>query len=91
MGAAVGATEELRHHRLRRDPAGEREAVTAVAGDEQVVGLERRDRADRRRLLPGGQMAVAADPGRLVLALRRFLEAADQEHRAVALSAAGAP
>jgi hypothetical protein len=83
VGAAVGAAEELRHHRVRRDPAGQREAVAAVPGDEQVVLLQRRHRADRRRLLPRGQVAVAADPRRLVLALRGLLEAADQEHGAV--------
>ena len=48
-----------------RDPAREREAVAAVAGDEQVVGLERVHGADRGCLLARGEVAVAADPGAL--------------------------
>jgi hypothetical protein len=39
------------------------------------------DRADVRRLLAGGQMAVPADLGRLVLALGLGLEGADQQHQ----------
>jgi hypothetical protein len=80
----VGAAEELRHHRPRRDAAGERKALAPIAGDE-VGGLKRHHRTDRRRLLPGGEVAVAADPRRLVLTLRRFLEATDQEHHPIAL------
>ena len=78
--AAVGAAEQLRHHRLRRYPAGEREAVTAITGDELVVVLHRVDHADGRRLLAGGEVAVAADLGGLVLALGLGLEHADQHH-----------
>jgi hypothetical protein len=48
--------------------------VAAVAGDEQIIGLQRVDGADGGRLLPGGEVAVAADPRGLVLALRLGLE-----------------
>jgi hypothetical protein len=78
--AAVAAAEQLRHHGLRGYPASEREAVAAITGDEHVVVLHRVHDADRRRLLPRGQVAVAADPRRLVLALGLGLEDADQHH-----------
>ena len=60
--AAVALAEQLGHDRLGRRAAREREAVRAVAGDEQVVLLHRVDHADAGRLLAGGEMAVAADP-----------------------------
>jgi hypothetical protein len=60
--------------------------VAAVAGDEQVVGLERVHGADGRGLLPGGEVAVAADAGGLVLALRLGLEDAAEHHQLVELA-----
>ena len=62
------------------EAAREREAVTAVAGDQQVVVVERVHDAGRRRLLPGRQVAVAADAGGLVLALGLRLEDAVEHH-----------
>ena len=59
--AAVGAAEQLGHDGLGRDAAREREAVAAVAGDEQVVRLERVHGADGGGLLAGREVAVAAD------------------------------
>ena len=63
--------------------------MAAVAGDQQVVGLHRGDGADGGGLLAGGEVAVAADPGGLVLALGGFLEAADQDHLAVEVEQVG--
>ena len=54
--------------------------MVAIGGDEQVVVPQRVHRADDRRLLTGGQMAVAADPRRLVLALGLGLERANEHH-----------
>ena len=78
--AAVGAAEQLRHHGLRRYSAGEREAVAAITGDELVGLLHRVHDADGGRLLPGGEVAVAADLGGLVLALGLGLEHPDEHH-----------
>jgi hypothetical protein len=77
---AVAAAEQLGHDRLGRCAAGQREAVGAVAGDEQVVVLHRVDDADAGRLLARGEVAVAADAGGLVLTLGLRLEHADEQH-----------
>jgi len=66
VGATAGTPEELGHDGFRRDATREREAVTAVARDQEVVRAERVHRPDRRGLLPGGEVAVAADQRRLV-------------------------
>ena len=84
--AAVGAPEQLGHGRLRGDAARQREAVAAVAGHEQVLRLERLHRPDGGRLLAGREMAVAADPGRLVLPLGLGLEHAAEHHQLVQLA-----
>ena len=68
------------------DAAREREAVAAIAGDEQVVVLQRVHDADGRRLLAGGEMAVAADASGLVLALGLGLERADEHHLLVGVA-----
>src|SRR3954466_4351450 len=80
MRAAVPPPEQLRHDRLRRDPAREREAVAAVARDEQVGLVHGAHGADARRLLARREMAVAADLRGLVLALGLRLEDADEQH-----------
>ena len=77
--AAVAAPEELGHDRLGRRAARQREAVRAVPGDQGVVVGERLHGADGGRLLTGGQVAVAADAGELVLALGLGLELADED------------
>jgi hypothetical protein len=72
--ASVPTAEQLGHHRLGRDAAGQRETVTAVAGDEQVIAGHRMHDVGHRRLLARRQVAVAADVRRLVLALGLRLE-----------------
>jgi hypothetical protein len=79
--AAVHAAEQLRHHRLRADPASQRKAVVAIRGDQHVVVAHRPDGADVRRLLSRREMAVAADLRGLVLALGLRLEGPDQQHQ----------
>jgi hypothetical protein len=80
VGAAVFPAEELGHHALGRQAAGECHAVRAIAGDEQVAVLEGRDGAHRSGLLADREVAVTTDPRELVLALGLGLEAADQQH-----------
>jgi hypothetical protein len=80
VGAPVPPTEQLGHDRLGADATHQREPVAAIAGNEQVVGLERTHRADDRGLLTGRQMAVAADESGLVLALGLGLERANEHH-----------
>jgi hypothetical protein len=89
VGTAVGAPEQLGHHRLRRYAAGEREAVAAITRDENVVRLHRVDDADCGRLLAGAQVAVAADLRGLVLALGLGLEDPDQHHLLVQAAQVG--
>jgi hypothetical protein len=96
---ALDAAEQLRHHRVGVHAQRQREAVVAVGGHQHVVGLPGADRPDVGRLLPGRQMAVAADLGRLVLPLGLRLEGPDQHHqleelaelRGVVLAVAVAP
>src|SRR5260370_39464000 len=57
--------------------------VLAVAGEDVVVGLERGEAADARRLLAEVQVAVAADLRFGVLLLSAFFKAPDQLHLAV--------
>jgi hypothetical protein len=89
VGATVGAAEELRHHGLGRYPAREGEAVASITGDQQVLLLHGVDDADRRGLLAGGEVAVAADPGGLVLALGLGLEHPDEHHLLVQAAQVG--
>ena len=72
--------EELGHDRLGADATRERETVAAIAGDEEVVVLQRVHRADDHGLLTGRHMAIAADVIRLVLALGLGLERANEHH-----------
>jgi hypothetical protein len=81
--AAVDAAEQLGHDGAGAHAAREREAVVAVGGEQVVVVAHRGDGADRRGLLAGGQVAVAADAGLLVLALRFGLELPDEHHELV--------
>ena len=74
------APEQLGHDRLGADATRERETVAAIAGDEQVVILQRVHRADDHGLLTGRHMAIAADEIRLVLALGLGLERANEHH-----------
>jgi hypothetical protein len=67
----------------------ERESVAAVAGDEQIVGLQRVHGADAGCLLAGGKVAVAADPRGLVLALCLGLEDPAKDHVGVERTAHG--
>jgi hypothetical protein len=55
--------------------------VVAVGRDEDVLLAQGADRADVSGLLSRGEMAVAADPRRLVLALGRRLEGPDEQHQ----------
>ena len=86
--AAVAAAEpvlaavDLGHHRLRVGAERDRVAVTAVRRQHLVVGVQRRQRADDRRLGPVGEVRVAADHARVLLegALHPLLELADAQH-----------
>ena len=80
VSAAVTTAEELGHDRLGADATRERETVAAIAGDEEVVVLQRVHRADDHGLLTGRHMAIAADVIRLVLALGLGLERANEHH-----------
>jgi len=51
LGAARRLPEQLRHHRVGRDPLDERLAMLAVGADDVVVVLQRRERADGDRFL----------------------------------------
>jgi hypothetical protein len=64
VSAAVATAEELGHHGLRRDAAGQREAMAAIAGDQKIGVSEGLHRADRGGLLTRGEVAVA-DPAAL--------------------------
>jgi hypothetical protein len=88
VGAAVYSPEQLGHHRAWGHAPGQRQAVAAVGHDHGVVLAHRRHRADGGGLLPGGQMAVAADARLLVLALGLGLELPDQGHQAEELAQA---
>ena len=86
--AAVAAAEpvlaavDLGHHRLRVGAERDRVAVTAVRRQHLVVGVQRRQRADDRRLGPVGEVRVAADHAGVLLerALHPLLELADAQH-----------
>jgi hypothetical protein len=65
VSAANATAEELGHHGLRRDAAGQREAMAAITGDQEIGASERLHRADRSGLLTRGEVAVAADPAAL--------------------------
>ena len=80
VSTPMTAPKQLRHDRLGADAARERETVAAIAGDQQVVILQRIQRADDRRLLTGGQMAITADEIGLVLALSLRFERANEHH-----------
>src|SRR5258708_18852024 len=75
--------EALGHDRLRVDTARDRVPVLAVAREDPVIRLERRDAADDGGLLADVEVAVAADLGFGVLLLGAFLEPPDQLHLAV--------
>src|SRR5207253_10115484 len=60
-----------------------RVAVLAVAGKAPVVGLQRLDAPDDRRLLADVEVAVAADLRLGVLLLGALLESPDELHLAV--------
>jgi hypothetical protein len=82
----VTTAEKLGHDRLGADATRERETVAAIAGDEEVVVLQRVHRADDHGLLTGRHMAVAADVSRLVLALGLGLERANEHHLLIGLA-----
>ena len=82
LAEPVLAPVDLGHHRLGVRAARERIAVAAVGREELVVGTERRDRADDRRLGAVGEMRVAADHARMLeeRALDPLLELPDAQH-----------
>ena len=82
LAEAVLAAVDLGHHRLGVGPARDGVAVAAVGREELVVGPERRDRADDRRLGAVGEMRVPADHARMLQerALDALLELADPQH-----------
>ena len=82
LAEAVLAAVDLGHHRLRVGAARDRVAVAAVGREELVVGAERRDRPDDRRLGAVGEMRVAADHAGVLdeRALHALLELADAQH-----------
>ncbi len=82
VAEAVPASVDLGHDRLRIGPAGDRVAVAAVRREELVVGAERRDRADDRRLRTVREVRVPADHARMVLErpLDALLELPDPRH-----------
>ena len=77
--------EELGHHRIRVEPFGERVAVLAVGAVDIILGPQRRNGADDRRLLADVEVAEAADLGRLVHLGGLLFEASDQQHLTVEL------
>ena len=68
---------------LAPHPLGVRVGVLAVGGDDVVVGLQRRDRADRHRLLADIKVQEAADLAQRVGLGQRLLHAADRQHLVV--------
>src|ERR1700694_548732 len=75
--------EELGHHGLRVDAAGDGVPVLAVAREDVVVQLERANAADDSRFLTDVEVAVAADLRLGVLLLRALFEPSDELHLAV--------
>ena len=80
VSTPMTAPKQLGHDRLGADATRERKTVAAIAGDQQVVIPQRIHRADDRRLLTGGQMAITADEIGLILALSLRLERANEHH-----------
>ena len=73
---------DLGHQRLRVGPERDRVAVAAVGRRQLVVGAERGERADDRRLRAVREVRVPADHARVLLerALHALLELADPHH-----------
>ena len=83
------AAGQLGHDHLGVDAVGEHVAVIAIAGDDAVLADgHRRLQPDRDRFLADVEMAEAADQAEAVELPRALLEAADEQHLAVELSAA---
>src|SRR3989441_13180735 len=61
LRAPGGFAEQLGHHRAGGDAARQRLAVLAVGGDDVIVVAQRRERADRHRLLSDVEMAEPTD------------------------------
>ena len=89
LAAAGRAAHQLGEARLHRDAARERVAVAAI-GDRQVVVVpQRRDRADRDRLLTLAEMGRPLDQPLHEELLHLLLEQPDLEHPAIPLDVRG--
>ena len=82
---AGSAAREFGKHQPRRRAAGNGVSVAAIAGDEGVVGANGPVDADGHRFLPDVEVAKAADQPQTVHLASFFLEAAQQQHTAVAV------
>ena len=80
LADAGGLLHQLGQAALRRGAAGDRVVVAAVGGEHVVVGPQRRARADRDRLVPGGQVGGALDQAAQEQVVRGLLGAADDGH-----------
>ena len=79
-GGASGAPVELRHHRPRLEPLGERLGVVTVGGQNVVVLPQGTDQPESHGLLADVEVTEAPDlPDRIGL-LRLLLEAPVEEH-----------
>ena len=81
--ASADAAEQFAHHRGAVGAFGERVAVAAMGGEQDVLAREQRDDAGCHRLLPDRGMDGAEHELVAEAAERRLLERADAEHEAV--------
>ena len=81
--APADAAEQLAHHRRAVGALGERVAVAAMGGEQDVLAREQRDHAGGDRLLPDRGVDGAEHELVAEAAERRLLERANAEHQAV--------
>src|SRR5207302_5734076 len=80
LGNTGGLPEQLGHHAPRLRAEGDGVGVIAIAGEEDVLLLQRRDDAAGHRFLAAVDVQVSADLALAELTLGGLLEAANEDH-----------